>query len=182
MSYCIASAIYNVFFHPLRSFPGPVLFRSTALLKAYHNIRGDMGYRVKELHEKYGPVVRISPNEQKWEGFCAFKGLSSHRSIVTAHREEHSLLRRQLSHGFAERSMQAQEPFIRGYVDLLISQLHEHAKGGAEALDLKQWVSWTTFDIVGNLAFGSDFGSVRTESKLVSFLPFSCCYRTFYKI
>jgi cytochrome P450 len=83
-------------------------------------------------------------------------------SIITADREQHSLLRRQLAHGFSERAMRAQEPIFREYVDLLMRRLEEHAAGG-KPIDMTAWFNFTTFDVIGNLAFGSDFGCLENS-------------------
>ena len=64
--------------------------------------------------------------------------------VNTMSREEHGKLRRTLAHGFSDKSMQAQEPVIRKYVDLLIQRLHEHGNGGSKALDLGLWYNYTT--------------------------------------
>jgi hypothetical protein len=45
-------------------------------------------------------------------------------------------------------------------VGTLIRRLHEQAKAGwgSAVVDLVEWFSWTTFDIVGELGFGETFG------------------------
>jgi cytochrome P450 len=44
----------------------------------------------------------------------------------------------------------------------LINQLTENSKRG-EPLDMLQWFMWTTFDIVGDLAFGESFGCLESQ-------------------
>ncbi|CCF45815.1 benzoate 4-monooxygenase cytochrome P450 [Colletotrichum higginsianum] len=56
-------ALYNVFMHPLRKFPGPLLARSSRLYYSYHRSTGNLELITKELHEKYGDVVRLAPDE-----------------------------------------------------------------------------------------------------------------------
>ena len=55
--------LYHAYTHPLRSIPGPFFTRFTRLwlLKAIASRR--FGQINIELHKKYGPVVRIAPNE-----------------------------------------------------------------------------------------------------------------------
>lgn len=137
------------------------------------------------LHEKYGDVVRIAPGELAFAHVDAWKDIHGHQpngsdecgkwmsfykyadgtptSIANAEREEHGILRRQLSHGFSERSMRAQEPLITQYVDLLIQRLHEKCGDGAEFVDMVSWFNFTTFDIIGDLAFGKPFGSLENS-------------------
>lgn len=97
-------------------------------------------------------------------------------SILGESRENHSLLRRQLSYGFSERALRSQEGIIGGYVDLLIARLKEHCidphaanpatgdRGARRPVDLTKWYNRTTFDIIGDLAFGEPFGSLEKAS------------------
>jgi cytochrome P450 len=166
--------------HPLSSFPGPISQRLSNFPRAFYAVRGEFGFRVAALHRKYGPVVRIGPNELSFSDPQAWKDIYGHRapgqeefpkndkfyrlfdgmptSILSAGREEHSMLRRQLAHGFSERSMRGQEPIIGAYVDLLIQRLHAGCEGGAKSMNMRNWLNWTTFDIIGDLGFGSPFG------------------------
>ncbi|OTB05990.1 hypothetical protein M426DRAFT_319363 [Hypoxylon sp. CI-4A] len=181
--YVVGSLLYNAFLHPLRSFPGPLLWRMSNLPRYLHLLRGDLSTYMLKLHAKYGPIVRISPNELAFSHPQAWKDIYGHRrngepdlpkydrfyrtidniprSIINAHREQHTFLRRQLSHGFSERSMQLQEPIIGSYVDLLIRRLHEQGNGGATALNMREWLNWTTFDVIGDLGFGSSFSCLE---------------------
>jgi hypothetical protein len=59
--------------------------------------------------------------------------------------------------------MREQEPIIVGYIDLLVQRLHEHCGKGADKkpMDMTAWYNWTTFDIIGDLAFGEPFGCLE---------------------
>lgn len=63
--YCVAVVIYRLYFHPLRSIPGPRLAAATGWYDFYYDVylKGELLFKIKELHEIYGPVVRISPRE-----------------------------------------------------------------------------------------------------------------------
>ncbi|KAI1372287.1 cytochrome P450 [Hypoxylon crocopeplum] len=173
---------YNLFLHPLRNFPGPIAARATVLWSARKTLSGDLPQTIKKLHDKYGPVVRIAPDELSFIESQAWKDIYGHHgsyemakypkfyrplgrhapdTIISAEREEHSMLRRQLAHGFSERSMREQEPMIGEYVDLLMRRLEEHSDNGRTALDMRSWMNFTTFDVIGNLGFGSDFGCLE---------------------
>jgi hypothetical protein len=46
----------------LRSLPGPFAARFTGLYRLKLVYKGDAPYRYRQIHEKYGPIVRVGPN------------------------------------------------------------------------------------------------------------------------
>lgn len=150
-------------------------------------MRGRLPFHVAELHRRYGPVVRVAPDElafsspqawrdiyghkagggegegefPKWRGFYrVFEHLPT--SIVNAEMEEHGKLRRVLGGGFSDRAMREQEGIIGAYADLLVKRLREavgkDAEGERRTLDIREWYTWTTFDLIGDLSFGVEGG------------------------
>lgn len=56
--------IYRLYLHPLASFPGPKLAASTGLYCAYNDILSTGVIKLlPELHKRYGPIIRLRPNE-----------------------------------------------------------------------------------------------------------------------
>ncbi|PKS09442.1 hypothetical protein jhhlp_004057 [Lomentospora prolificans] len=181
----VVKAIYNVFFHPLRHFPGPISHRASIFPWGVQLIRGTLPFHALELHQKYGPVVRIRPSElafanaQAWQDIYGHKvagkraGLapgvkempkvkmfykaykSQPETIITSDHDNHAKFRKVMAPSFSEKSMRAQEPLITKYVDLLISRLHEYHTRGPQ--NMTNWYNWTTFDVIGDLAFGDSF-------------------------
>ncbi|KAJ9143404.1 putative Cytochrome P450 [Pleurostoma richardsiae] len=197
--FLLGRVIYNVHFHPLRRFSGPLFWRATRLGYVMGMLKGTIVFDVLDMFNRYGPIVRIAPNELAFLDPEAWRDIYGHRiadhygfdemdkyqtfyrtrgvppSIMTDNRENHALLRRQLSYGFSEKSMREQEPIIGGYVDLLMRQLRarcatkeESAEAGEytkkpslQPLDMRAWYNWTTFDVIGDLAFGEPFGCLE---------------------
>lgn len=58
--YFLATCIYNLYFHPLRAYPGPLLHRATHIGYIYRLLRGTLAIDMLSFHEKYGPVDRKS--------------------------------------------------------------------------------------------------------------------------
>ncbi|KAK7420612.1 hypothetical protein QQZ08_010304 [Neonectria magnoliae] len=85
-------------------------------------------------------------------------------SIIGADRQDHTRMRRLLSHGFSSASMVEQQPMIRRYINLLIQRLHENSNGGRTPVDIAAWFNYTTFDIIGDLAFGESFGCLENSA------------------
>ncbi|KAL4749035.1 hypothetical protein BDW72DRAFT_195277 [Aspergillus terricola var. indicus] len=63
--YYASLIIYRLYFHPLAGFPGPKLAAATHWYEFYYNAiqQGKYVYKVDQMHEKYGPIVRINPHE-----------------------------------------------------------------------------------------------------------------------
>lgn len=55
--------LYRLHLHPLAPFPGPPLARATSLWLYAHSYLGTEARVIDALHARYGPVVRIAPNE-----------------------------------------------------------------------------------------------------------------------
>lgn len=184
VGYLLSHVCYNVFFHPLRKFPGPFWMGASRISYCYRLVTGRLPFDILELHRQYGEVVRIAPDELVFANAQAWKDIMGHRgpgepemkkapqmynvlkdqppTIANAPREEHGRLRRQLAHGFSDRSMREQQPIIIDYVNLLIRQLHQRCGGGQKRLDAVAWYNYTTFDVIGDLAFGEPFGSLQS--------------------
>lgn len=67
-SYTICLCIYRIWLHPLATIPGPSLAALTGWYETYFELLhkglgGQYTFHIRELHDRYGPVVRISP----WE-------------------------------------------------------------------------------------------------------------------
>ncbi|KAK4159539.1 cytochrome P450 4A10 [Cladorrhinum sp. PSN259] len=59
----LALCAYRVYLHPLAHIPGPLAAKCSWLWLHYHTYVGDECTSIRRLHEKYGPVVRVAPNE-----------------------------------------------------------------------------------------------------------------------
>lgn len=59
----LARSAYDLFLHPLSSIPGPRLAAVSQLWKRRADWKARRAHFMLKAHEKYGPVVRIAPNE-----------------------------------------------------------------------------------------------------------------------
>ena len=151
--------MYNLFFSPLRIYPGPWLYAISSLPIEIARVRGIHFKVLEELHAKYGPVVRTRPNEismidgSGWAEIYGFrpgvaelgkadlgKRSNGAHSILTApSREQHRRARRMLAHAFSAQGLREQENRIQHYVDLLIRRIHENCESGLKTLNLEAW-------------------------------------------
>ncbi|KAG5989218.1 hypothetical protein E4U43_004543 [Claviceps pusilla] len=58
---------------PLRKIPGPTISLFTSLLLKWEEIHAARTLYIHALHDKYGPVVRIAPNEVSFTSWAALK-------------------------------------------------------------------------------------------------------------
>jgi cytochrome P450 len=179
--YLLTNAIYNIYFHPLRRFPGPVSHAISRIPYFYRACRGTLPFDMLSLHARYGDIVRIAPDELAFSHPDAWKDIMGHKNglpemakadwfyrplvdeplhVVNEDNDQHKRLRRQLAYGFSEKGMREQEGLIRGYVDILLGKLREMA-GAGDAITISDWYNFTTFDIIGDLAFGQPFGCLE---------------------
>ncbi|KAJ1332026.1 aspirochlorine biosynthesis cytochrome P450 monooxygenase [Microdochium nivale] len=183
VAYMIWRCVYNVYFHPLARFPGPLLAKISGVYSIYGLFRGRWPFDVHQLHLKYGPVVRLMPSELSFSTAGGWRDIYGHRqghpqfhkdpihvgsvqdlpgstTLTMANDEEHSRQRRTLSHAFSQKALLEQETIIRGYVDLMVTKLSVFADN-QKPVNMCDWFNFTTFDIIGDMAFGRPFGCLR---------------------
>ncbi|CAO2654499.1 Nn.00g112320.m01.CDS01 [Neocucurbitaria sp. VM-36] len=184
--YVLYTCIYNILFHPLKHIPGPLSARACGIPYALRMRSGDIIPWIKELHERYGDAVRVAPNEVSfisaetaWPDIYGFRTgkykdtgaylkdrswfpmpLNKTWSIIAAGEEEHSRMRRNLSHAFSDKALRQQETLVQSYVDLLVQRLGGNAAEGKD-VDIMRWYNYTTFDIIADLSFGEPLYCLR---------------------
>ncbi|KAL8840731.1 MAG: hypothetical protein Q9170_001169 [Blastenia crenularia] len=105
------------------------------------------------LHQHYdSDVVRISPHD-----LSLYFPIRVERYIP----KPQSRIRRLLTHVFSDKALREQEPLIQDYVDTLIERLSEQCKDSEGKVDLASRFNWTTFDVIGDLAFGEPFDCLK---------------------
>lgn len=185
----LRSAWRRAYAHPLAKFPGPRLAKISNLSFSLSYLGGRQPYDVLKLHEKYGPVVRVAPDQlsfntaQSWKdiygprkGHDTFVKSSfydggsfanqAHSIVTERDPAKHSEMRRFLSNAFSDRSLKEQEHLVAEVIDAFIDQIG--ALGNKpEGIDLSIWFNLLTFDIIGELAFGESFGGVRSGKNSV---------------
>ncbi|KAI0474459.1 cytochrome P450 [Xylaria cf. heliscus] len=178
----LSRALYNLIIHPLASFPGPRLWAVSRLPYIHCLWQGRLHEHIKDIHDIYGPVVRIAPNElsfiapQAWndiycggvgnKGFpkhAAYRNAQTFESLFDASDENHSRLRRLLKADFFSLgAARRQEKQVQTYADRLIAQLRaHHSRERFEdclPADMREWYNFATFDIIGQVVLSEDFG------------------------
>ncbi|KAI4666450.1 uncharacterized protein J4E79_002488 [Alternaria viburni] len=183
VTYVVLTAIYNLTLHPLAKYPGPLLWRISPVPSIISLLRGRIAFDYKVHHDKYGPVVRVMPNELSFNTAKAWDDIYGHRvglanmdkdpihvgaveaipgatNLTMAPDIHHARQRRALAHAFSKQALLEQQYILKGYVNLFVDRLREKAHKG-EAANMVSWFNFCTFDIIGDLSFGEPFGCLR---------------------
>ncbi|KAL1595171.1 hypothetical protein SLS60_009859 [Paraconiothyrium brasiliense] len=184
--YVFGRVLYNLFLHPLRSFPGPLSSRATILTSQREIVKGNFPFWLNELHRKYGPVVRYAPDELSTIDSRVWKDVYGHNTtrhftkektfygpdyygnpagLIRADNAGHAHQRKLVSHAFSDKALREQEDILKGYVKLLVKQLTEASKQHGE-VDMVRFYNYTTFDIMADLTFGEPLGLLQ-QSKYI---------------
>ncbi|KAI0391131.1 isotrichodermin C-15 hydroxylase [Xylariaceae sp. FL0594] len=181
--YVLFQAVYNVFFHPLRSYRGPWLWAASRLPYSFAIFRGNATHKIKEFHDRYGQVVRFTPDTlsytcgQAWSDIYALKPSGQNGnlpkdpkfyftdgdtpSISSADDTDHRRLRRVQAHAFSEKAISLQEPYLQQYTTLFVKRLSETSAARNGVVDFAKWVNFLTTDVIGDLSFGESFGGLE---------------------
>lgn len=74
-----ASAIRRLYFHPLSAYPGPPLWAASRIPYVVSLLRGKLNDDMMEMHNQYGEVVRLGPNEISFATEEAWKDIYMNR-------------------------------------------------------------------------------------------------------
>ncbi|KAK4554112.1 hypothetical protein LTR86_008953 [Recurvomyces mirabilis] len=158
--------------------PGPKLWAAYRIPYTYYNITGRLPFMVAKFHDRYGPVVRVSPDHLSFispEAWQDIYGLQSGRlqnqkdhlgytplppgweqSIVLSDDATHARLRKMYGAAFTSKALEEQAGLLLKYANLMIAQL-KVALQQDPTQDVSAWYNFVTFDLTGEFAFGEAF-------------------------
>lgn len=187
--YVVKTIFFNLFFHPFRKHPGAPLDRISRISSMKANIQGLKYMKIHEAHQKYGPVVRIGPNELSFANPSALSDIytSSHfvkeESLYFAKRgyeeehlfsfrnpEAHKQRRKLLSRGYSQGTLLDFEQEISSKIQMMFDQFATEARH-SPVVDVYKWAQLLSFDVVYHLLFGEDPKCLNTgkEPKTLSY-------------
>ncbi|KAI0197645.1 isotrichodermin C-15 hydroxylase [Astrocystis sublimbata] len=158
--YVLFRAVYNVFFHPLRSYPGPWLWAASRLPYTVSIFRGNATHSIKELHDKYGQVSSGQNGNLPKDPKFYVVAPNSHDTISSAGDADHRRLRRVQAHAFSEKAISLQEPYLQQYTELFVARVRDTASQNGGIFDIAKWLNFLTTDVIGDLSFGESFGGL----------------------
>ncbi|KAH6643447.1 cytochrome P450 [Truncatella angustata] len=178
--------LQRLFFHPLRSVPGPILNRVSEFPAFLALVTGKQHVYYKSLHNQYGTVVRVSPNELSFVGVQAREdiygfrkgGLRMEKSpiflgavgnvdgqtgVSLALDAEHTRQRKALGYLFTNNALLKFEDLIQLQIDKFVGVLDRKITEN-RSVDLSSWFTYLAFDIMGDLCFAEPFGCLDQAS------------------
>lgn len=168
--------VYRLFFHPLAQIPGPKLAALTFLYQTYYSFKdGSRFYKqVGLLHEKYGPIVRITPNEVSLsnpENYEAIYYVGSkyskdpryydafgmeYASFTSCPNELHRLRRGPLNKFFSRAAVLELQNIVKEKADKLCDLITRNSKAG-EMLDIHHGCRALSVDVITQYMFNKSY-------------------------
>ncbi|CZR56893.1 related to isotrichodermin C-15 hydroxylase (cytochrome P-450 monooxygenase CYP65A1) [Phialocephala subalpina] len=177
----VCQIIYNVYFHPLSRFPGPKSWTSNRFTYIRHIWTGTLAREIREIHLKYGDVVRVAPDELSFATPDALQDIYTNfgqpafpkgpvwngtipgqpTMVLNAlNPSDHARMRKVVAPAFTEKAIRAQEGIIESYAANFVRCLEQEvSRAGINGtvLDITRWFNFTAFDLIGELVFGESF-------------------------
>ncbi|KAG6366820.1 hypothetical protein INS49_001001 [Diaporthe citri] len=179
--------VYRITLHPLAKFPGPKLAAATFWYEAYYDLWPHQHrylWKIKELHEKYGPIVRINPihihihdpdyfddiyaggrrkrDRDTWYMHATESGTMGDSLLQTMSHDQHRVRRAALNPFFSKRAIQALEGMVVEKIERLVGRLELSYRRG-EVVNLTNATAALTMDVISSYALGADIGNLRRE-------------------
>ncbi|KAL5319155.1 hypothetical protein ACEPPN_012204 [Leptodophora sp. 'Broadleaf-Isolate-01'] len=177
----LAIICYRRFFHPLHSVPGPFLPAVTRLYLWYHNVIKDGSYykKIDEMHVKYGPVVRIAPNEihladpdnydkiyslssKFYKDPLFYNALGVEVMFTAIANNEHRQRRAPLDHFFSRRAVLGLEDIVQEKVKKLCRRMHD-SLDASKPVDLRAGTRAVSIDVLSEYAFDDCWNHLDVE-------------------
>ncbi|KAJ4418349.1 hypothetical protein N0V82_005630 [Gnomoniopsis sp. IMI 355080] len=177
--------VYSVLSSPLAKVPGPWYSKFTELVLRWHWLQGKRAKYVHSLHQKYGPVVRVGPDEVDVTDLPSIKAIHTVKATYikspkfyralsapgvesvfsTTDIQTHRRHRKLLSGGFSESSLKSYLPIVEQRVNLAVERIGQEMKSSREAGDVFKWWLFMATDVIGELTFGESFRMLELGEK-----------------
>ncbi|KAK0261559.1 hypothetical protein LTR35_017868 [Friedmanniomyces endolithicus] len=180
----LAHRLIVAFLGPLGKVPGPWYTKVSNLPLKYATVSAQRVYFVHAIHMKYGPVVRVSPDEihiadisavreihkigsgyVKSDWYQHFTDSFSNPSIFPMiDPKEHGERRRLYASTFSTSFLKKVEPQIHTKVGLFLRGLKEEVERTGST-DILKWSVFMANDMISELSFGSSLQMLERREK-----------------
>ncbi|KAI9162922.1 benzoate 4-monooxygenase cytochrome P450 [Paramyrothecium foliicola] len=182
LGYHMLVALYNISpLHPLSKFPGPKLAAASYLYEAWYDLvkGGRYSWEIRTMHEKYGPIVRINPDELHCNDYefvdeiypsltnrirdkqphflSSFAGPLQVSTFASRDHETHRLRRSAIQRFFSRQGMLRYEPEIHEMAQKMCTKILRLTESG-QVIDALNPFNCFTADAISQYCFGEPFG------------------------
>ncbi|KAJ5578053.1 uncharacterized protein N7459_007017 [Penicillium hispanicum] len=179
-------AIYRLIYQkllstPLRKVPGPVSFAVTKWRLAFADYRGTRTRTIHSLHQKYGDVVRVGPNEISFSSLSALRkiyGAGSgfertefyrmfdvygHQNLFTfAEASRHAQRKKVLAHAYSKSAILSPNGLGKSLVEKNVKRYLELlAREKKDAEETFQSLHWFSLDTITGFLYGEQQGGTH---------------------
>ncbi|SAM08257.1 hypothetical protein [Absidia glauca] len=192
VSYKLMLKIYDAYWGPLCDIPGPFLGKFFTIPLALTDFpRGTNYLRMKKLHDKYGPIVKISPTKvtisdkdwikealvkvdlQKGPAYDALRDKGRQSIFSTRDKVFHKQRRRIVSPAFSVKYINSLEPYMDSCVEAFVNRIDRDivdngiGADGYGKVDIWALMGYLALDMIGSTAFGGTFDMVGSNNHFI---------------
>ncbi|KAI8626385.1 cytochrome P450 [Xylariaceae sp. FL1651] len=177
VTYIACLWIYRLSIHPLSNIPGPRLAAITYWPEIYYDVflGGKFFLAIDDMHRKYGPIVRINPDEvhlddpEILDTIFPSAGRRTNKPKVVGKRTgtpnsmvatiDHDMHRRRrnaVNAFFSTASIRRLEPIMKEHIDRMLARVADCGRAG-DVVQLHYLFKACTSDVITMYAFGDSF-------------------------
>ncbi|KAL4789184.1 cytochrome P450 [Aspergillus venezuelensis] len=170
---------------PLSSIPGPWINKVSDWPFFNSVMKGKCHYYMTDLHERYGPVVRLAPDTiaiadpaevrriivtedlpKDTRYYSNFRRDESRPTLVSfTNKKDYQARKRLIASMFGIRSIRGLQPVMRSCINNMMEKLaEEYKKSDGTVVDIYHFIHATAVDIIGETVFGQSFNLLETGS------------------
>ncbi|KAJ9131801.1 Cytochrome P450 family protein [Pleurostoma richardsiae] len=186
----LCRCVYCLYIHPLSSVPGPRLAACSSLWLAWHTFIGDECTTIYRLHQRYGPVLRIAPNDvdiangdavepiyidkggfQKTQAYSKFY-IDGHSTIFSTQTlAERANRAKAVVPLFSTASIRNSQSILSRVVDEFAGRLQREGKKG-KPVNVLNLARSMALDAVSAYLFQEQYGGISEDTTKMSASPF----------
>ncbi|PWY70871.1 putative cytochrome P450 [Aspergillus sclerotioniger CBS 115572] len=177
LAYSISLGFFRLFIHPLARFPGPRLAALTSWYELYWNVvkGGKFLWEIERLHQRYGPIVRINPDElhiadpdfyhevyappwkkQDKERNYVQLGGQAGSALTTVDHDLHRLRASAIVPFFSKQAVENMEPLIKSKINRLCAYF-DTCIGEGNVVIFSHAALALTVDVISSYAYGESY-------------------------
>lgn len=189
LSCLLSIGFYRLLFHRCGRFPGPMGAKLSRFWTSYTSSKNFQYYKeLEKMQARYGDFVRTGPREitvTRASAVNAIYGPASKLLKSTWYGQSgndpdrcslhmvrdpvrHRNRRRAWDRGFAIKTLATYQQRVKEKSDLLTKQIQDRA---GQPIDITKWAMFYSFDVIGEVAFGKDFGNLVTGTEHSALRP-----------